>query len=437
LFIIILYSIFNLHSICTPDWRKETMKASIINSLIPKIKAAHKQYDIRDTKLTGFLIRVNPTGKMMYVCEYARGKRMSLGRVGILTPIQARDCARKILADHAKGVDPKKSKKKLFNANLREYITHEYRTWVLAQRKRGKETITRLFIHFIPTLGDIKLIDINLLLVEKWRTQRLNAGIKPATVNRDIAALKAALSKAVEWGFIEKHPLAKLKPLKVDIVGKVRYLSDEEEMRLRKTLDDRESEARIKREQGNVWRKERGYPELPDLNLVSFVDYMKPMILLSINTGLRQGELFGLTWAALNFDQAMLSISNTITKNSKTRYVPLNQEALAILDQWKSQQDSLQETDLIFPNPNGKRLNNVKKAWKTILRKAMIENFRWHDMRHHFASRLVMAGVDLNTVRELLGHSDLKMTLRYAHLAPEHKAAAVAKLVRVEKHKVN
>ena len=70
-------------------------------------------------------------------------------------------------------------------------------------------------------------------------------------------------------------------------------------------------------------------------------------------------------------------------------------------------------------------LTDIKKSFASLLKLAEIQNFRFHDLRHHFASKLVMAGIDLNTVRELLGHVDIRMTLRYSHLAPEHKAAAV------------
>lgn len=84
---------------------------------------------------------------------------------------------------------------------------------------------------------------------------------------------------------------------------------------------------------------------------------------------------------------------------------------------------------MVFPGKNGEKLKSVKKAWANILKLAQIKNFRWHDLRHHFASKLAMGGVDLNTIRELLGHSDIQMTLRYAHLAPQHKAKAVAVLL--------
>lgn len=404
------------------------MKATINSTLLTQLKPADKPYDVRDTKLTGFLVRVNISGKLLYMCEFARGKRVTLGKVGVLTPAQARDEAKRILGQAAMGIVPN-SKKIPDNLTLEKFITNEYETWRNANRKNGKDDLRRLKANFLDNFGNCLLSEISPMQIEKWRTARINRGTKTATVNRDIVILKSALTKAIEWGFIDEHPLRKLKPYKIDSIAKVRYLDTDEEKRLKESLKFREEELKEKRESGNEWRRERGYDCLPDFRQSVFVDRLHPMILVALNTGLRRGELFHLEWDDINFSRAMLTIKGETAKSGKTRHIPLNAIALQALKDWCPVN---QIEGLVFPNmKTGASLVHVKKSWAGILKKANIKNFRWHDMRHHFASKLVMAGVDLNTVRELLGHSDIKMTLRYAHLAPEHKANAVAKLVEL------
>jgi site-specific recombinase XerD len=114
------------------------------------------------------------------------------------------------------------------------------------------------------------------------------------------------------------------------------------------------------------------------------------------------------------------------SKPEKTLQLPMNAIVNETLTAWKEQNRPASDEALVFPSPvSGGELNNVKKSWMNLLRDAQIESFRWHDMRHDFASQLVMKGIDLNTVRELMGHADMKMTMRYAHLAPSSKLRAV------------
>lgn len=196
---------------------------------------------------------------------------------------------------------------------------------------------------------------------------------------------------------------------------------------MRRALDDREERIRQERDSANAWRDDRQYELLPNLRTTAFADYLKPLVVVSLHTGLRRGELFALTWQSVDLAAGKLTVHGATAKSGTTRYLPLNTEALAVLRGWR---DQLSENSrLVFPGRNGDALNNVRRSWEGVLKAAGIKRFRWHDLRHTFASKLVMAGVDLNTVRELLGHSDYKVTQRYAHLAPEHKAAAVAKLV--------
>ena len=152
------------------------------------------------------------------------------------------------------------------------------------------------------------------------------------------------------------------------------------------------------------------------------------MVVVSLNTGIRQGSLFDLLWSDVSFQEGILTVRPPAEKNSKLIRIPMNPTLTKTLLAWK-EQTGRDGDELVFPSPKtGTVMDNCRKAWAGVLKVADIKNFRWHDMRHDFASQLVMKGVDLNTVRELLGHSDIKMTIRYAHLAPQVKRAAVEML---------
>lgn len=400
------------------------MRALITNSLLAKLGSKSKQYDVWDTKLPGFLLRVNTSGRKFYRCMYRKnGSRRfyTIGRVALMKPAEAREQAKIILGKVAQGLFPDQVNVDSVILTLKEFVLQEYEVWRLFNKKAGKGDLDRIKRNFFEIFGDVLLSEISAHLIEKWRLDRLKVGIKASTLNRDVNSLKTALSKAKEWGFIEINPLQDLKPLKVEKNGLIRYLNIEEETRLRLILDSRFAEIKKARSRANKWRKDRGYMIKPE----SPVYYIKPMILLAMNTGIRRGELFNITWSDVNFELATLTIRAEINKSSRIRYIPLNNEALQVLQKWRSLTTG---ENLVFSN-NGLPFKSIKKAWSNLKRRAQIDNFRWHDFRHHFASKLVMAGVDLNTVRELLGHADISTTLRYAHLAPEHKANAVAKLL--------
>lgn len=246
-----------------------------------------------------------------------------------------------------------------------------------------------------------------------------------------MTALKAVLNWGVKREYFESNPLARLDRLaEHDSDIKVRYLTDDERMRLMAALDAREERMREERESHNKWLSERGKPPMPKLG-ESFADYLKPMVLVSLNSGIRRGALFALKWKDIDFSTRTMTLRAITMKSGKTTCLPLNSIVVKTLLEWRDQNPKAQSEDLIFPSPiSGKMLNNVKKSWSVILKDASIENFRWHDMRHDFASRLVMHGVDLNVVRELLGHADIKMTMRYAHLAPSIKIQAVELLAQ-------
>lgn len=356
---------------------------------------------LNDTEISGFHARITPSGLITYYLFYRlNGKQVNyrLGVDGQMTPAQARDLAKNKIAEVTQGVDVQavrksdRTKSKFSKlSTLRFFIEEKYAPWLKSRNPKTADKTIKAFESSFPALMDFQLSDINAWEIEKWRNKRLTDGVKPATTNRQINTIKGCLSRAVEWGAIDSHDLNKVKTLTVNN-SKVRYLSKDEEIRLRDSLK------------------------------VCDTDFLEVIVLLALNTGMRKGELLSLEWNHINFDNKIVTIDFQNAKSGTTRHIPLNTQAFNALENWKL---GTVGVGYIFKDKDQNQLKDFPLIWKTLLDKAQITKFRFHDLRHHFASKLVMASVDLNTVRELLGHSDLKMTLRYAHLAPEHKAAAV------------
>ena len=400
------------------------MKEKLTAKLLGSLQVTGNEYEVHDTTVGGLFVRVTAAGAKSYVVSWARGRKKTLGRVGILTLDQARTEATQYLAEaraHGEPLAVTQGRRGATLPSLRDFIEDTYMPWFKAHHRGHEKTQHTLSNNFDPIMAQ-RLDAITGRDLEQIRTGWMQAGNKPSTVNRKMGSISGVFSRAVEWDYIDEHPMAKLKQLKVDSKGVIRYLAAGETKRLRDALDARQDEMRAERESANAWRTDRYREPMPSLQELAFTDHLKPMVLVSLNTGMRRGELFDLKWSAVNFDTKTITVAGATTKTIDTRHIPMNKETIGVLEAWKKQ---VSKSPYVFPGQGGGRFEDVKSAWLKLLERAQIDGFRWHDMRHDFASRLVMAGVPLNTVRDLLGHADIKMTLRYAHLAPGTKAAAV------------
>ncbi len=394
---------------------------AIISANLLKSSAAQfqdKPSDIRDTRLIGFILRVERNVRT-YFAQVGRGRRVRLGRVGELTPDEARERCQAVLGNVAQGRPPLHGIDGAEGLTLGEFIADTYAPWAKAHRPRtAGGTLDRIALHFSGWYSR-PLTAITMEDIERWRLKRINEGITPSTVRRDLDGLSSVLTRAGKLGKLSENVVRRVERPRIDRLPKVRYLDPAEEKRLRTALSERDEEMRNARESANKWRRERKHEPLPTLR--HYGDHLTPAVLLSMNTGLRRGELLALRWTSVDLKGKQITIEGSTAKTAQTRHVPLNAEALEVLRKWHEQAPA---SERVIPIDTG-----FKTAWAHLLERAHIEHFRWHDLRHHFASRLVQAGVPLNTVRELLGHASMAMTLRYAHLAPDQKQEAVDKLV--------
>ncbi|MBI3365997.1 MAG: site-specific integrase [Ignavibacteriae bacterium] len=280
---------------------------------------------------------------------------------------------------------------------FKEFSEKWYQTYVLTNNKVSGQWSKQsaLRAHLVPFFGRMKLPEITSLHIEQFKASRLDAGLAPQTVNNHLTILGKCLRCAEEWGELQHVP--KMKSLKVP-PQRFDFFSREESEQLLGAIDD------------PLWYA---------------------LVLLALRTGLRVGELLGLEWVDIDLDRKLLSLRRSIVrgivtspKNNRERHVPLT------LQLCKALEGIRKPSGLMFCDENGKPWSyfKLKSALKKFCLKAGLRIIGWHKLRHTFASQLVAAGVSLKATQDLLGHSSIAMTLRYAHLAPSALRTAVEAL---------
>lgn len=246
----------------------------------------------------------------------------------------------------------------------------------------------------LPVFGDRVAEDITKQEIVRWLADETEEREwKASSRNRWQAAFSLIFRVGIDNEKITTNPAARIRR-KTENNGRVRYLSDDEYNRLKESI------------------------EQCGPRFVAAFD-------LSLHTGMRAGEQFSIRWRQVDFHNKILTLPKT--KNGKVRHIPLNAVALSALETLGTHGRGKHLP--VFPNDEGEAVQGPRGWFKNAVDRAGIPDYTWHCNRHTFASRLVMAGVDLRTVGELLGHRSLQMTLRYAHLAPSHTANAVDRLV--------
>jgi integrase len=220
---------------------------------------------------------------------------------------------------------------------------------------------------------------------------RLAENYAPASVNRDLIVLSQMFSTAILWRQATVNPVDEVELLRVRN-ARTRFLSDEEEERLL-------------RECGNG---------------------LKPVVLFAVHTGMRRSEITKLTWSDVDMQRGVVRVTAENAKSGEPREVPMDKAVRGLLSSLRP--DIILLDAPVFQSSWGRAYSDVGKVFRYAATRANLRDLHFHDLRHTFASRLVMRRADLFTVQELLGHKDISMTRRYSHLAAAHKRAAISLL---------
>jgi len=363
------------------------------------------------TKYPGIFKYVGRNGESYGIDYYAGGKKHREIIGSLLTEAQEKLAELRKSARDGGYMSLAARRKFSFDQLAKEY----------EEKQKGETYFDKTRKYYVPIIKSFfankRLYQISPLDVESYKKQRKDTPTRAkklrsdVAVNRELETLRHIFNKAVDWGFMEKNPFDKFRDpiLFKEDENRVRYLTEDEIKRLFAVLEEKPKEKRKPLSEEEPIRK---------IN----PSYLKNIVKAALLTGLRRGDLLSLKWADVDLEKGVLFF-NEQKKRNRRRIKVLNSDMIDLL---KGVPRS--ESETIFNGTDGKPLKDIKRSFRTALKRAGIRDFHFHDLRHTSASYMVMRGASLKAVQEHLGHTSLIMTQRYAHLSPEFQRSEIEKL---------
>lgn len=279
-------------------------------------------------------------------------------------------------------------------------MIERYTEQVLPTKGKNKQNLSIHLVWWKDQLGYFLLSDVTSAMITECRDKLLSeitakgTPRSPSTVVRYMTTISGVFNTAVrEWEWLENNPVSKVKK-PTEPRGRVRFLDENERERLLNACKESESPA------------------------------LYPVVILALSTGMRHGEIMNIQWKDVDFKRRRILLHET--KNGERRAVPL----VALAHDLLKTQAKIRRLDNphVFPAKTGDKPADIRTGWDLAIKKAKIENFRFHDLRHTAASYLAMNGATLAELAEVLGHKTLQMVKRYAHLSDTHTTTVVERM---------
>jgi integrase len=347
-----------------------------------------------DKDLPGLLLEVRPSGASTYHLRYkANGqtKYIKLGTSDLISLAEARKKAKTLKAEIALGADPRgEAKKQKAVLTFSEFMENHYLPYIKNRKRSGYSDESIYRVHLKGAFGNTRLNQITRQQIQTLHTAILDSGRAPATANHSVKLLRHACNLAIDWDMLDTNPAARV-PLFFEDNKKENYLSDDELNKLLTVLH-------------------------------SDPNHMASRIaLFLLSTGCRLNEALSAKWSDVDMEKRAFTVRASNSKSKKLRSVPLNKSAIDVLNQMAAEG----EFEYVFHNKlTEKPMTSINRTWNRLRIRAGLPHLRIHDLRHMYASFLVNGGRTLYEVQQILGHSDPKVTMRYAHLSARALASA-------------